>query len=446
MLLYSTKNKNNLVTLKEAVMKGLPADNGLFMPEQIKKLPDSFYNELPDLLFIEIAQIVTNHLIGDDLPADILNDLVADAFNFPVPLVSLNDKQHILELYHGPSLAFKDFGARFMARLMGFFNKEEKEQLIILVATSGDTGGAVASGFYRTPGIQVVILYPCGKVSHLQEKQLTTLGHNITALEINGTFDDCQAIVKKAFLDKTLNDKLRLSSANSINIARLIPQSLYYFEAVKKLQQSGNKLPTVFSVPSGNFGNLTAGLLAKRMGLPVHAFIAATNVNDVVPEYLKSGNYNPRPSVRTISNAMDVGNPSNFVRMLDLYGNEKSNTCYMMQSDIAGYAYDDRDTANAIKKVNDKYGYILEPHGAVGYLALEAYQKENEPSAGVILETAHPAKFIDDVEKILSTKIEVPERLLKLKHKKKSSIKMGTEYDPFKEWLLNFNFDEKNNM
>ena len=443
MLLYSTKNKNNLVTLKEAVMKGLPADNGLFMPQEIEKLPTAFFDQLADLSFIEIAQTVTRHLIGEDLPVDILDELVADAFNFPVPVKSLNEHQHILELYHGPSLAFKDFGARFMARLMGFFNKEEKEQLIVLVATSGDTGGAVASGFYNTPGIQVVILYPSGKVSHLQEKQLTTLGHNITALEVNGTFDDCQAIVKKAFLDKTLTNKLRLSSANSINIARLIPQSFYYFEAYKQLQQGGNKLPVVFSIPSGNFGNLTAGLLAKRMGLPVHAFIAATNANDVVPQYLKTGDYQSRPSVRTISNAMDVGNPSNFARMVDLYENEESNTCYMMKADVFGYGYSDEETGTAIKEVQNKYGYILEPHGAVGYLALKAFQKTQAECAGIILETAHPAKFIDDVEDILQMKIEIPERLAKLANKEKSAISMNTDYDEFKDWLINFDFKNK---
>jgi len=441
MLLYSTKNKNQLVTLKEAVMKGLPDDNGLFMPEQIKTLPPSFFEQLPNLSFIEIAQVVTKHLIGNDLPTDILDELVADAFNFPVPLISFNKHQHILELYHGPSLAFKDFGARFMARLMGYFNKEEKEELIILVATSGDTGGAVASGFYRTPGIQVIILYPSGKVSHLQEKQLTTLGHNITALEVDGTFDDCQAIVKKAFLDKKLNKVFRLSSANSINIARLIPQSLYYFEAYKQLQLNGNQLPIVFSVPSGNFGNLTAGLLAKQMGLPVQAFIAATNKNDVVPQYLKTGKYEPRPSVRTISNAMDVGNPSNFARMIDLYATDQSNTCYMMREDIHGYAYSDEETSAAIKEVYKVHDYVLEPHGAVGYLALKDFQIKHPDSAGVILETAHPSKFIDDVENILEMKIDVPLRLAELADKKKSAINMGIDYDQFRNWLVSYSFN-----
>lgn len=443
MQLYSTKNKKNLVSLKEAVMKGLPDDNGLFMPENIHPLPDSFFVELPKMSFVEITQAVVTHLIGDDIPPQTLNELVAEAFNFPVPLVQLNDKTSVLELFHGPSLAFKDFGARFMARLMGYFNQAEKDQLIILVATSGDTGGAVASGFYQTPGIEVVILYPSGKVSPLQEKQLTTLGHNITALEVDGTFDDCQAIVKQAFLDKELNQQLRLSSANSINIARLIPQSLYYFEAFKQLQIAGNTLPVVFSVPSGNFGNLTAGILAKQMGLPIEHMIAATNLNDIVPKYLKTGQYEPKTSIRTISNAMDVGNPSNFARLEDMYKKEESDTCHtcdMMGKDIKGYAFDDTKTKKAVKEIHDKFQYIMDPHGAVGYLALAEYQKENPETTGVILETAHPSKFIEDVEDILNKKIEIPTRLAKLANEPKSSIKMSTSYIDFKDWIQDFKF------
>jgi threonine synthase len=340
-----------------------------------------------------------------------------------------------LELFHGPSLAFKDFGARFMARLMGYFNKIEKERLIILVATSGDTGGAVASGFYKTPGIEVVILYPSGKVSPFQEKQLTTLGHNITALEIEGTFDDCQAIVKRAFLDKELNKQLRLSSANSINIARLIPQSLYYFEAFKQLQIAGNTLPVIFSVPSGNFGNLTAGILAKRMGLNISHMIAATNVNDVIPKYLETGSYKPKVSVRTISNAMDVGNPSNFARLENLYSDEECNTCDMMGKEIKGYSFSDDKTKEALKYVFEQHQYLMDPHGAIGYLALKEYQRENPETMGVILETAHPSKFIGDVEKILGSKIEIPHRLAKLENLPKSSLKMSTDYSEFKEWI-----------
>jgi len=435
MQLYSTKNKNNLVSLKEAIMKGLPDDNGLFMPENILPLPDKFFEELPQMSFVETAQQVVNHLIGDAIPVSVLNDLIEDAFNFPVPLIQIQDRMSVLELFHGPSLAFKDFGARFMARLMGYFNKIEKERLIILVATSGDTGGAVASGFYKTPGIEVVILYPSGKVSPFQEKQLTTLGHNITALEIEGTFDDCQAIVKRAFLDKELNKQLRLSSANSINIARLIPQSLYYFEAFKQLQIAGNTLPVIFSVPSGNFGNLTAGILAKRMGLNISHMIAATNVNDVIPKYLETGSYKPKVSVRTISNAMDVGNPSNFARLENLYSDEECNTCDMMGKEIKGYSFSDDKTKEALKYVFEQHQYLMDPHGAIGYLALKEYQRENPETMGVILETAHPSKFIGDVEKILGSKIEIPHRLAKLENLPKSSLKMSTDYSEFKEWI-----------
>jgi threonine synthase len=312
---------------------------------------------------------------------------------------------------------------------MSYFNKGNDEELVILVATSGDTGGAVAAGFYKTPGIKVVILYPSGKVSLLQEKQLTTLGENVTALEVEGTFDDCQALVKKAFLDNELTNKIRLSSANSINIARLIPQSFYYFEAFKQIDSKGK--PVVFSIPSGNFGNLTAGLFAKKMGLPIHQFIAATNANAVVPKYLKTGNYEPHPSVPTLSNAMDVGNPSNFARMLDL----NSSTWNNMKEDIEGYSYDDNATKNAMVEVYEKYNYIMDPHGAVGYLALKDYQKKKD-AVGVILETAHPAKFLDDVESILNRKIEVPERLISLIDKKKESILRGIDYPSFKDWLL----------
>ncbi|RMG80878.1 MAG: threonine synthase, partial [Bacteroidetes bacterium] len=340
------------------------------------------------------------------------------------------EEKYILELFHGPSLAFKDFGARFMSQLMSYFKGADEKELVILVATSGDTGGAVAAGFYKTPGIKVVILYPSGKVSALQEKQLTTLGENITALEVRGTFDDCQALVKKAFLDPDLNQNIRLSSANSINIARLIPQSFYYFEAYKQVQTNGDKI--VFSVPSGNFGNLTAGLFAKEMGLPIHHFIAATNANDVVPEYLKSGVFTPRPSVPTISNAMDVGNPSNFARMLDL----KCSTWNILKEEISGYSFSDDQTREAIKTVYDKYKYIIDPHGAVGYLALEAYQKKNKGTKGIILETAHPSKFIDEVEQVLSQKVDIPERLSSLRTKTKLSVPMDTQFSSFKTWLL----------
>jgi threonine synthase len=429
MKLYSTNNKKQFVPLSEAVMKGLPDDNGLFMPDKIGTLPADFIQNLDKYSFQEIAYTVAKTLMRRAIPAKELKKIIETAITFPVPLVSVSDSIHILELTHGPSLAFKDFGARFMAQLMSYFNRNESKELVILVATSGDTGGAVAAGFYKTPGIKVVILYPSGKVSHLQEQQLTTLGHNITALEVDGTFDDCQALVKKAFLDADLTKQIRLSSANSINIARLIPQSFYYFEGYKQLKDKNT--PVVFSVPSGNFGNLTAGLLAQKMGLPISHFIAATNVNDVVPEYLASGKYQPRPSKRTLSNAMDVGNPSNFARMLDLYCSTWNN----MRNDISGYAYKDDVTSKAMVEIKEKYGYIIDPHGAVAYLAFKEYQSEHKNSQGIVLETAHPAKFLEDVESILHQKIEIPKALAEIAHKEKKAIKMNTDFDGFKNWL-----------
>lgn len=429
MRLYSTKNKNEFTTLKEAVLKGLPDDNGLYMPEKIPILPESFIKNLKQHSFQSIAFEVSKTLLQGALPENDLKHIVEHAVSFPAPLVSIDEDTHFLELFHGPSLAFKDFGARFMAQLMGYFNREEKKELVILVATSGDTGGAVAAGFYKTPGIKIVILYPSGKVSMLQEKQLTTLGENIMALEINGTFDDCQALVKQAFLDKQLNAKIRLSSANSINIARLIPQSFYYYEAYKQLKNTDK--PTVFSIPSGNFGNLTAGLLAKRMGLPIHRFIAATNINDIVPHYLHTGDYKPKSSVRTLSNAMDVGNPSNFARMNELYAGSWSE----MKRDILGFAFDDAATQKAMVDVFEKYNYVMDPHGAVGYLALKHYRNHKNAN-GIILETAHPAKFLDDVESILKRKIEIPEKLAVLADKKKVSVEMNPEFETFKSWMM----------
>lgn len=429
MKLYSTKNLTKFVSLKEAVFKGLPEDNGLYMPEFIPQLPDNFINNLKNHSFQSIAFEVAKSMIGDSIPESDLKNIVESAIDFPAPVVRLDDDTHILELFHGPSLAFKDFGARFMAQLMSYFNRNDDKELVILVATSGDTGGAVAAGFYKALGIKVVILYPSGKVSMLQEKQLTTLGENIAALEIDGTFDDCQALVKQAFLDDTLTSKIRLSSANSINIARLIPQSFYYFEAFKQVDSKGK--PIVFSIPSGNFGNLTAGLFAKKMGLPIHQFIAATNANDVVPQYLETGKYKPIPSVRTLSNAMDVGNPSNFARMLDIY----SSTWNNMINEIKGYAFDDEATKQGVKEVFNKYNYIIDPHGAVGYLALKEYQKENDV-AGIVLETAHPTKFLDDMESILEQKIPIPNRLASLAEKEKVATSMGTDFKDFKDWLL----------
>lgn len=431
MILYSTKNKDNTADLKKAVMKGLPEDNGLYMPSVIPQLPKGFIENLGQYSFQEIAFSVSKSLLQDAIPEEELKKIIENSITFPAPVVQLNDSMSVLELFHGPSLAFKDFGARFMAQLMSYFNREEEKELVILVATSGDTGGAVAAGFYKTPGIKVVILYPSGKVSHLQEKQLTTLGENITALEVAGTFDDCQALVKQAFLDDELTAQVRLSSANSINIARLIPQSFYYFEAYKQLKTPDKKV--VFCVPSGNFGNLTAGLLAKKMGLPIHEFIAATNSNNVVPEYLDTGVYRPRPSVATLSNAMDVGNPSNFARMNDLY----CSTGNIMKDEIKGYFYSDELTEEGVLEVKNTFDYTIDPHGAVGYLALKDYQKANPNTHGVILETAHPSKFLPDVERILEKSIDVPTRLAVLSDKEKVSIPTSIEYSKFKKWLMN---------
>ncbi|NJC27541.1 threonine synthase [Neolewinella antarctica] len=439
MKFYSTNNPDHKVDLAEAIFRGLPADKGLYMPERVDRLPQQFFDDLPAMSFAEIGFQISKHLLGDDVPETELKALVYEAINFPAPVVKLDEQRYVLELFHGPSLAFKDFGARFMSRLMGHFNKENKRELVILVATSGDTGGAVAAGFYQTPGIEVVILYPKGKVSLLQEKQLTTLGHNIHALEIDGTFDDCQAIVKQAFLDEDLRKQIRLSSANSINISRLIPQSFYYFEAYKQL---GAGAPVAFCIPSGNFGNLTAGLLAMKMGLPVRQFIAATNGNDVVPEYLTTGTYRPRPSVATLSNAMDVGSPSNFARMLNLHGHvdgkdlRTSLAHAEMSKVVSGYAYGDAVTEDAVREVKAKFDYVIDPHGAVGYLALNDWQRQHPGTRGVILETAHPSKFKPDVERILGQSIEVPERLAELEFREKVSTEMGVDFQPVRKWLL----------
>ena len=432
----STNNHQLVVSLEEAVMKGLPEDKGLYIPVSIPELPDDFYKNLSFLSFQEIALAVTRNLFQGAIPEKELSKIILQSLNFPAPVIRLDEHTFVLELFHGPSLAFKDFGARFMAQLMGYFNRDSNGELTILVATSGDTGGAVASGFFRTPGIRVVLLYPSGKVSFLQEQQLTTLGHNIHALEVEGTFDDCQAMVKQAFLDSELNALMRLSSANSINIARLVPQSFYYFEAYKQLASKGD--PVVFCVPSGNFGNLTAGLMAKRMGLPVHQFIAATNENDVVPHYLKNGIFSPRPSTPTLSNAMDVGNPSNFARMTDLYpATANCSTWNNIRKDVVGFSATDLDTIDALDYTFSKYHYILDPHGAVGMHALWQYQKNINPKTrGIVLETAHPAKFVADVQHILKIGIPIPERLASLADLDKSSKKIPAEYSILKEFLL----------
>ena len=430
MLLYSTNNVNLKADIKQAVLKSLAEDKGLFMPEEIPQLNTDFIDNLEHYTLQEIAFEVCKTLFKGAIPETDLKEVIAQSMTFEAPVVMLDDSIGSLELWHGPSLAFKDFGARFMAALMSYFNKGNDQKLTILVATSGDTGGAVAFGFLGVPGVEVIILYPKGKVSLLQEKQLTTLGQNVSAIEIDGTFDDCQALVKEAFLDTELNQQYRLSSANSINIARLIPQMFYYFEAYKQLKAYGKKV--VFSVPSGNFGNLTAGLLAAQMGLPVAQFIAATNINKVVPDYLITGEYIPKPSMATISNAMDVGNPSNFVRMLDLFGKN----WHTIREKITGYSYTDEETREEMQWIYQKYGYIADPHGAIGHRALRTYLAGKGDYIGAFLETAHPAKFEAVVSETLGIDVEIPERLAILATRKKEVVAMAVRFEEFKTYLM----------
>jgi threonine synthase len=396
------------------------------MPERIPELPVSFFENLAEMSFQDMAKVLCTPYLDEDFSSEEIVEIIDTAVSFPAPLVPVDDRISSLELWHGPTLAFKDFGARFMAAVMGRLVKEEPRDLHILVATSGDTGGAVASGFLGIDKVKVTILYPAGKVSPLQEKQLTTLGQNIQALRVDGTFDDCQHMVKNAFLDKELNERFMLASANSINISRLIPQMFYYVNAYAQAEQKEN---LVIAVPSGNFGNLTAGLLAKRMGLPIHRFIAATNVNDIVPEYLNSGIYTPRPSVPTISNAMDVGNPSNFQRMLDLYSGEHAR----MIKDVQGFAYTDEQTKKCIREVHGRTGYVMDPHGAVAYLALQDSLRDGEH--GILLETAHPAKFLP-VMKDLIPDFPVPDRLSELAEKKSHFHSSSKEYEALKSFMF----------
>ena len=399
---YSTNKKALPATLEEAVVKGLASDKGLFMPWTIKPLSQDFYDNIDRMSFQEIAYHVADAFFGEDVPADTLKQIVYDTLNFDVPLVKVKENIYSLELFHGPTLAFKDVGGRFMARLLGYFiRKEGKKQVNVLVATSGDTGSAVANGFLGVEGIHVYVLYPKGKVSEIQEKQFTTLGQNITALEVDGTFDDCQSLVKAAFMDKELNTHMQLTSANSINVARFLPQAFYYFYAYSQLKRMGKADNVVVCVPSGNFGNITAGLFGKKMGLPIRRFIAANNKNDIFYQYLQTGKYNPRPSIATIANAMDVGDPSNFARVLDLYGESHEEIC----KQISGTTYTDEQIRETVKCTYDETGYLLDPHGACGYRALVEELKDDE--TGIFLETAHPAKFLDTVERIIGDKVEI---------------------------------------
>ena len=431
MKFYSTKKVSPVVDIKTAVLQSLPSDNGLYMPETINQLPDTFWAYAYQYSFSQIALKVANCLLDGCIPYAELKQIVEEAVNFDAPLVQIDEQLACLELFHGPSHAFKDFGARFMSRLMQYLIQEEQQKLYILVATSGDTGGAVAQGFLGVEGIEVIILYPSQKISELQEKQLTTLGQNITALEINGTFDDCQRLVKKAFLDEELRSQIRLSSANSINIARLIPQVFYYVYAHAQAQKYGRNI--VFSVPSGNFGNLTAGLIAAKMGMPVEKFVASNNANDVFTSYHQNGIFEARPSVKTYSNAMDVGNPSNLQRIQELFGNIE-----VIRNHIDAYSFTDEQTLEAMKEVYQKYNYVVCPHTAVAYSGLQSYFKNNKNSKAmcIFLGTAHPAKFLDIVEPALNIKLAIPENLSSLMHRDKEALLMDGDYGELKRFLL----------
>ena len=428
---YSTNGKAPLATLEEAVVRGLAPDKGLYMPQEIRPLPQEFFDNIENMSFQEMSYQVAHNFFGDDVDAESLREIVFDTLAFETPIVKVEDNIYSLELFHGPTLAFKDVGARFMARLLRYFIKREgKEQVNVLVATSGDTGSAVANGFLGVDGIHVYVLYPKGKVSKIQESQFTTLGKNITAIEVDGVFDDCQALVKSAFMDEELQGHMNLTSANSINVARFLPQAFYYFNAYAQAKKLGKADNLTICVPSGNFGNITAGLFAQRMGLPIKHFIAANNANDIFYNYLLSGIYSPKASIQTIANAMDVGDPSNFARILDLYKSSHAEIC----NHISGATYSDDEIAATMKKCYEQTGYVLDPHGACGYQALKDNLKEGE--TGVFLETAHPAKFKEKVDAILSTDIEIPTRLADFMKGKKQSLEMAADFASFKQFLL----------
>lgn len=431
MKFYSTNGKAPVATLEKAVVKGLAEDKGLYMPERIKPLPQEFFDHIENLSFQEIAYTVADAFFGEDVPAEDLKRIVYDTLAFDTPCVKVTDTIYSLELFHGPTLAFKDVGARFMARLLQYFlRKEGAGQVNVLVATSGDTGSAVANGFLGVDGIRVYVLYPKGKVSPIQECQFTTLGQNITAVEVDGVFDDCQALVKNAFMDADLNAHMQLTSANSINVARFLPQAFYYFYAYAQMKKKGLADQLVVCVPSGNFGNICSALFGKKMGLPIKRFIAANNANDIFFKYLQTGKYEPKPSVQTIANAMDVGDPSNFARVYDLYGKSHEAIC----ADISGATYTNEQIAETIKEVKAETGYVCDPHGACGYRALKEGLKAGE--VGVFLETAHPAKFKDTVDRILGADIEIPAKLQAFMKGKKQSVPMTKDFADFKQFLL----------
>ncbi len=427
---YSTNKQSPIVDFKEATIKGQAPDKGLYFPEVIPQVDKELINRIENYSNEEITFRVIKPYVGNAITDETLFQIVSETVNFPIPLVKVNEKISSLELFHGPTLAFKDIGARFMSRCLGHFVKDDTRKVTVLVATSGDTGGAVANGFYNVDGVDVVILYPSGKVSSVQEKQLTTLGKNIQALEVNGTFDDCQQMVKQAFTDKDVNEKLFLTSANSINVARWLPQQFYYFFAYKQWKEKDS--PPVISVPSGNFGNICAGILAMQSGLPIKHFIAACNANDIVSEYLDSEKLIPRTAVATLSNAMDVGNPSNFVRILEIFYHQFPE----LKSKLSSYSISDKETMNTIAEVYQKENYILDPHGAVGYLSLQRYLNDQLNEKGIFLETAHPVKFPEAVESAIGKSIEIPESVSSIMKAEKKSTLLNADFNNLKEYLL----------
>lgn len=430
MLYFSTNNQSSLVDFKEATIQGQAPDKGLYFPSSIPRVDERMIKNMEDYSNEAIAFDVIKPYVGDSIPGDILKNIVEETISFSMPLVPITDSIYSLELFHGPTLAFKDVGARFMSRCLGYFVKEQPKKVTVLVATSGDTGGAVANGFYDVPNVEVIILYPSGKVSTVQEKQLTTLGKNIHALEVNGSFDDCQQMVKDVFADAASFKNLLLTSANSINVARWLPQQFYYFFAYKQWPDKNN--PPTISVPSGNFGNICAGILAKASGLPVQHFIAACNANDTVPEFLRSNHYQAKKAVTTISNAMDVGNPSNFVRILQIFEQQLAN----LKQEVSAYSITDDETKATLSKVYKEFDYLLDPHGAVGYHALEDYLKQHPSQKGIVVETAHPVKFFDVVEPIINEPVPIPTAIEEqLKLEKKSTV-MENNSEALKEFLL----------
>lgn len=426
---YSLNRKSPSVSFKEAVVSGIAPDGGLYFPERIPLFPEGFVGKIPGLSPLEISLVAMKPYVEGELPPNVLEDILEKVLDFEFPLVPVEEGIAALELFHGPTMAFKDVGARFMALSLGYFFRNSDNEVTVLVATSGDTGGAVAKGFLGVPGVNVVILYPDGKVSDIQERQLTTLGQNIHALKVSGTFDDCQRMVKRAFVDETLSAAVQLTSANSINVARWLPQMLYYLMAYRQKGAPSGDL--VFSVPSGNFGNICAGMVAQKMGLPVTHFVASTNVNDTVPRFMISSEYHPRPSTATISNAMDVGDPSNFIRILELYGHNFE----VLQQNLSSYSFNDEETREAMKKIHQTSGYILDPHGAVGYLGLKKYMETHAGCDGIFLETAHPIKFLDVVKSVLDKDLPLPKQIQEVMGKEKIFTSIAT-YDELRDYLL----------